>query len=401
VVACASGSSSKQTGSEATDGSAPAVTECFGIPLPPRALSFSSKAPAGLAPYSLTTDIKSVTPQEAGFDAAKLDAAIAFATAHSHTQGIAVLRAGYLVAEQYTAPFAQDTRHESYSMAKSFSSALVGIAIDQRMLGDVHDHVCTAYPGVWKCDDASDAHGRITIEHAMNVETGLEWHEDWRSNATGQNDTFLAGNSMLDYVLSKPVTDEPGTKQRYSTGDPALLSGVLQAATDKTAYDFGQDVLFGKIGIPGVQWNADSKGRTTTYAGLQATVREYAKFGFLYSKHGVWDGAQIVPGSWVDFTTKIQDRCKERYRYLWHVNPPVRLGTVDPSCSDFPNCTPTALANLPSDGFFAEGVSGQYIFVFPSADLVVARVAQDDFGSDYWDEWAAGFLEALFDALVS
>ena len=113
----------------------------------------------------------------------------------------------------------------------------------------------------------------------------------------------------------------------------------------------------------------------------------------------MWDGKQVVPGDWIDFTTKIKDRCAERYRYLWHVNPPVRLGTVDPSCSDFPNCTPSALQNLPSDGFFAEGIYGQYIFIFPSADLVVVRLAQDDLGSDYWDAWAAGFLGALFDAL--
>jgi CubicO group peptidase (beta-lactamase class C family) len=233
----------------------------------------------------------------------------------------------------------------------------------------------------------------------MNVETGLAWHEDWRSNATGTNDTLLGAASLLDYVLAKPVSDEPGTLQRYSTGDPALLSGVLQLATGKTAFEFGKTVLFDAIGIPGVQWNADGKGRTTTYAGLQATVREFAKFGELYKRGGEWDGTRIVPADWVHFTTVPVDHCNERYRYLWHVNPPVRLGTTDPACADFPNCPPTALANLPSDGFFAEGVSGQFIFVFPSADLVVARVAQDDFGSDYWDGWAAGFLEALFDAL--
>ena len=167
----------------------------------------------------------------------------------------------------------------------------------------------------------------------MNIETGLQWHEDWRSNATGTNDVFAAGTNMLDYVLAKPIADEPGTKQRYSTGDPALLSGAIQSVAGKTAFDFGKSVLFDAIGIPGVQWNADPKGRTTTYAGLQATAREYAKYGFLYSRRGMWDGKQVVPASWVDFTTQVKDRCAERYRYLWHVNPPLRLGAVDPGVS--------------------------------------------------------------------
>lgn len=397
-------SSSDSAGDASTSGDGgadgqSAVTECFGLPLPGRALHYSSKAPGALAPYSMTGELRTATPAEAGFAADRFADALAFSTAHSHTQGIIVLRGGYVVGESYAPGFSEGARHESYSMAKSFTSALVGIGIEQKLVSGVDARVCEAYPNDWNCDDASDAHGRITLEHAMNVETGIEWHEDWRSNATGTNDTLLGTAGLLDYVLAKPMSDEPGTVQRYSTGDPALLSGVLQLATGKTAYAFGQDVLFGKIGIPGVQWNSDSKGRTTTYAGLQATTREFAKFGQLYVQKGLWDGEQVVPTDWVAFTTQPRDRCNERYRYLWHVNPPVRLGTTDTSCADFPNCPPTALANLPSDGYFAEGVSGQFIFVFPSADLVVARVAQDDFGSDYWDEWAAGFLAALFDAI--
>ena len=151
------------------DAAAPAVTECFGLPLPPRALAFSSKTPAALTPYSLSSALQTATPDDAGFDSAKLDAATSFATAHSHTQGILVLRGGYVVAEHYIAPFTADTRHESYSMAKSFSSALVGIAIDQSLFADVHTPLCTFYPGTWTCGDPNDAHGRITLEHSMNI----------------------------------------------------------------------------------------------------------------------------------------------------------------------------------------------------------------------------------------
>lgn len=331
-------------------------------------------------------------------DPAKLEKALALSGPHNHPQAVVVLRHGYIVGEQYAAGFSADTRHESYSMAKSFASALVGIAIEQKLLSGVDERVCKYYSDVWNCSDDGDPRTRITVAHTMNIETGLQWQEDWRLGATGPNDAILAGPNMLDYVLSKPAASEPGSMQRYSTGDPALLSGVLQGVTGKTVLEYARTVLFGPIGIPEVGWNSDSKGRTTTYAGLQATARELAKFGFLYQNHGVWDGKQIVPGSWIDFTTRAKDACHDEYRYLWHINPPVRLGDQDPSCA-FPTCPPTSFANLPADGFFAEGITGQFVFVVPSADLVVVRLAQDDFGSEYWDDGGRDLLSGVLDSI--
>jgi CubicO group peptidase (beta-lactamase class C family) len=382
----------------ATDGGAVSQTECSGTPLPPRAVDHTVTR-ASLETYFPTTDFRTADPADAGMDPDKLTAALNVDGPHNHTQAIVVLRHGYIVAETYAAGFTADTRHESYSMAKSFSSALVGIAIDQKLLSGVDEPVCKYYPE-WNCDDSSDPRSRITVEHTMNIETGLEWQEDWRVGATGPNDALLAGPDMLDYVLAKPAASEPGTMQRYSTGDPALLSGVLQGVTGKTAFEFGKSVLFDAIGIPGIQWNADSKGRTTTYAGLQATAREFAKFGFLYQNHGMWDGKQLVPGAWVDFTTRAKDVCHDGYRYLWHINPPIRLGDQDPSCA-FLACPPTSFTNLPADAFFAEGVFGQFILIAPSSDLVVVRLAQDDLGSDYWDDYARDLLSGVLGSITA
>lgn len=400
LAGCGSSDSNGANNGGQPDGAAPAVTACFGFPLPARANDPPDTSPSSLEPYFPTTDFRTSDPAAAGMDTQKLADAVSFSTAHSNTQAILILRHGYIVSESYFGSFTQDTRHESYSMAKSFTSALVGIAIQSKLLTGVDQKICQFYPE-WDCTNAADPRSRITIEHAMNVETGLQWHEDWRSNATGTNDAIVgsAGN-FLDYVIAKPAAAEPGTVKRYSTGDPALLSGVIQGATGKTALDYAREVLLGKIGIPDLVWNSDSKGRTTTYAGIQGTVREFAKYGFLYLRRGKWDGVQVVPEAWVDFTTRAKDRCNERYRYLWHINPTVRLGETDPACADFPNCRPTALANLPGSAFFAEGVAGQFIFVAPSADLVAVRVAADPFqGSDYWDEYARGFFEKVLDSV--
>jgi CubicO group peptidase (beta-lactamase class C family) len=232
----------------------------------------------------------------------------------------------------------------------------------------------------------------------MNVETGLKWSEDWRIGATAQNDAFSL--TILDTALSRQVVDEPGTKQRYSTGDPALLTGVLQKAAGKTAFEYAKTVLFGPIGLSGVSWGSDSKGRTTTHMGISATAREFAKFGILYLNRGKWDGKQVVPADWVDFTTQAVEPCREQYRYLWHVNPPLRLGDADPNCSGFLECDPTGLADLPASGYFALGVYGQMIAVLPSAGLVIARVGQDEAGSEYWDGYVKDVIGLVLDAVI-
>ena len=405
-----SAGSARSAGSGGDAGSAgsepsmpPRPTECAGKPLPERARGSAlpamiGPAAAGLEPYWPTAGWRMAEPAMLGLDATKLQAAVDFETANANTQAVMVIRHGYVAAEKYFGSFTASSRHESYSMAKSFSSALIGIAIEAKLIpGGVDEKICKYYPDSWDCDDASDLRSKITVKHAMNISTGLRWTEDWRSNATGTNDAINL--NMLNTALGREAVDEPGTKMRYSTGDPALLTGVIQGATGKNALAYAQDVLFGPIGTPGIRWNSDSSGRTNTYAGLQATAQEYAKFGYLYLNNGLWDGKQIVPAAWVKLTTQGDDPCTDWYRYLWHQNPPVRLGTQDPSCGSL-FCPPTALANLPPEAFFAEGVNGQFIFVVPSADMVIVRLAADGPGSEKWDEFAKGFLSAVLDAIV-
>ena len=377
-------------------------TECNGKALPPRA---RGKRPpfavgpesAGLPVYWPTEGFRSETPTKLGFDEAKLMRAVEYQTPYSSTQAVLVVRHGYLAAERYFAGFTAQRQHESYSVAKSFTSALIGIAIAEGKLTSTDDKVCAAYPMQWNCADASDGRSRITVDHALNLTTGLMWREDWRSTATGPNDAYAL--NLLDSALSKRTVEEPGTNKRYSTGDPALLSGVLQRATGMTVLAYAKQKIFDVIGTPGIRWNSDSKGRTTSHAGMQATATEYAKFGYLYLRRGKWADAQVVPEAWVDRTTRAEDPCTEWNRYLWHINPPIRLGAQDPACPGL-FCQPTEFADLPPDAYFAEGVNGQFIFVVPSSDLVIVRLANDMPGSERWDEYAAGFLAAVLDAIV-
>lgn len=350
---------------------------------------------AGLPAYWPTDEWKMEDPAKLGFDAAKLQAAVDYSTGGSRNQAVLVIRHGYIAAEKYFDGFTQNTRHESFSVAKSFTSGLIGIAIGEGKIPGLDARICEYYDE-WDCNDTNDARSRITIDNALNLKTGLDWNENWRSDAPLGNDGIT---TSLDGVLARQSVEEPGVRQRYSTGDPALMSGIIQKTTGMTALAYAQEKIFSVIGTTGIQWGADNRGRTTTFAGMQATAREYAKYGYLYLNYGKWDGKQVVPEDYVKKTTHATMPCTDWVQYLWHVNPPTRLGIQPDNCQEL-FCPPTEFVDLPQDGFFAEGVQGQFIFVIPSADLVVVRFAQDGFMSaELWDDYARGFLLAVLDAI--
>ncbi len=320
-------------------------------------------------------------PAEVGLDNGALDAAFDYAQ-ESATQALLVIREGYIAREEYYRGFGMDQRHQSYSMAKSFTSGLIGIAIEQGLLPGADATFCTYYDE-WDCADDSDPRSRVTLAHAMTLTSGLDWAEDWSAGLGAPNDAITMSGSPrpIDYVLAKSSAHEPGSNFQYSTGDPALLSGVLQSVTGMTALQYAQQEVFSKIGTGGIEWADDADGQTTTYAGMSATAREFAKYGFLYLNRGQWDGEQIVPESWVQVSTNPGESLSDWYGYLWHVNAPVKWNNPE----------------LPADGFAAIGVQGQHVIVIPSSDLIIVRLAADGFGGSTFD--AGQLIEHVLNAI--
>ncbi len=384
----------------------PKPTKCGDIEVPPRAYA---KAPPyklgpaenGLPDYWPTTDWKAKDPSELGFDPAKLAAITAFTTPKLNTQAVLVIRHGYVAYEKYYGAFTQNTRHESYSMAKSVTSGMIGIALGEGKIPSLDEKICKYYPDKWNCNDSSDPRSRITIEHAMNLTTGLQWVEDWRSFSNAGNDAMSLGD-MLDKNLARKSVAEPGTTMRYSTGDPALLTAPIQKNVGKTAYAYAKEKIFDVIGIPGVKWNQHASGMTTVFAGLSATAREFAKYGYLYLRHGQWEGKQVVPGDWIDKTTVAPRACNDWYRYFWHQNLAMRLGeqTRDLKRCPVGFCFPDTFSNVPADAFMAKGVFGQFVVIIPSEDVIIVRLAQDQAGSENWDDWGQAVIPGVLDAIT-
>lgn len=262
-------------------------------------------------------------------------------------------------------------------MAKSFASTLIGIALDKGLIKSIDERMCRYYEE-WNCADDNDPRSRITIRHAMTLTTGLEWSEDWSKWDPESNDALKMGNSghFIKYMAARRGLHEPGKKFVYSTGDPMLLSRVIQQTTGMTAFEFAKKSLFEPLNITEVRWDSDRDGYTSTAWGLHLTVRDYAKFGFLFLNKGRWEGKQLVSEEWVEKATQTDSSVAMwgAYGYLWHVDLPYRLSW---------SRSPEPRDGIPRDGYMAEGVLGQNIFIIPSKDLIIVRVAkQTDGGMD-------------------
>ena len=322
-------------------------------------------------------------PEQVGMDPEKLKNVYDYvANPIIRTEGLVIVKDGYIVAESYFGEFSTTQRHSSFSIAKSFISALIGIAINNMSISGI-DKKVYEYFDQWQTINTDERKKNISIKHLLTMSSGLEWNETDYYNDTSSNDVFKMGatNDFISYVLEKSSQYDPGTHWRYSSGDSMLLSGIIQIATGQTAYNFARPNLLDPIGLSDIVWTSDPAGHTVGGWGISATVREYAKFGYLYLNNGNWNGTQIVPETWVNESlTKVSDNINY-YAYQWWLGP---------ALDSYIN------SGLPEKIYIAWGIYTQQIFIIPEHDLVVMRVA-DDPGSDEWSE--VTFLQKIISSI--
>ncbi len=291
-------------------------------------------------------------PADHGMDAARLDDARDYAfAAGMNTQGVVVVRDGVIVAEWYADGSDQDSWTASWSVAKSFTSALVGIAIEQGKIPGVDEPMTTYFPE-W----AGTPREEMTVRDVLQMSSGLDWVEDYDPSALDGSDIIqivLNHPDQLAYAAARPTLAEPGTRWSYSSGDTLLLSEVIAQATGMPAHEYAAAELFEPLDVEQAEWWRDAAGHTLTYCCLDTTSRGFARFGLLYLRDGEWGSERVVPRSWVEDSLEVAPASPEgEYGYQWW------LGDVD---------------GVPADMFSARGHDGQYIYVIPSLDLVVVR----------------------------
>ena len=326
-------------------------------------------------------------------DLAMAERAWAWAQSSSTTLGrsdaLLIAQDGKLVFERYGPEHGPDVRHISWSMAKSITHALVGIAVNEGQV-DIDTPLKTvAHPDP-----------KLTLRALLTLTDGLDWDEGSYKPTDSDAARMLYGDGRLDgaaYTARKRQAYPPGTRWNYSTGAFQLAAAELQSRLFPAAIDprqrraamadWMQSRLFAPLGMTSALAEFDAAG---TFAGgslVYATARDFTRFGEFYRQDGVWNGRRMLPDGWVKFarTPTVQ---KVYGAGFWleapagH-NPPSMMG-----------------GQRPLDAFSCQGHAGQVVLIVPSKKLVVTRLALMPDDDPAWvrlGHWLAPIVNAFPD----
>jgi CubicO group peptidase (beta-lactamase class C family) len=320
---------------------------------PKQTTTAAATAPAMLSPGDTpwpTSDWLTAAPEDQGMDTARLDDMLD----HIEQQRLSlhsllIVRHGYIVSETYYPPYKASTRHELYSVTKSFTATLVGIALDQGLIKSLDEPVMAYFPDqAFENDEARKQ--AMRLEDLLTMTSGLDWLE---GDSTYR--AMYVSRDWVQYVMDEPMVVEPGSQFLYCSGCSHVLSAIVQSETGMNTRDFAEKYLFAPLGIKDADWDTDSQDIPIGGWGLHITPRDMARLGYLYLHQGEWAGEQVVSARWVESAArKHTDTDGELdYGYQWWIHP--RLG-----------------------GYTALGRYGQTIFVIPELDLIVVTTAQVD-----------------------
>ncbi len=283
------------------------------------------------------------------------------------TQAFIVIQDDVILYENYFNGASRDSLATSFSVAKSFTSALVGIAIAEGHINSVDDAITDYLPELLERDSRFS---NITIRHLLLMASGLDYKENRTFLLNGDDPltTYYPDQRKAALEFTN-IVDTPGEYFQYNKYHPQLLGMILERTTGTTVTDYLQDKLWGPVGMEfGGSWSIDSEGSgfEKMEAGINARAIDFAKLGRLFLENGNWNGIQVVPSDWVAESTQI-DRSTHRASYY--------SGSQDfyDSGGYYKYMWWGFSRDEDSYDFSAEGDRGQLIYVSPQKKLIIVR----------------------------
>lgn len=309
---------------------------------------------------------------------------------HTGTVALLVIRHDTLLYEQYREGYAAASAVPSFSVAKSFVSALVGIAIEEKFIGSVDDPITKYLPEL----DARKF-GPVTLRHLLNMRSGIAYNEGYY-NPFGDVAKYYYGRNLPKYIKQLTIKEAPDQHFEYISVCPQLLGMAVARASGRPLAQYLQEKIWQPLGMEyDASWSLDRKkaGTEKSFCCLNARARDFAKFGRLYLRHGEWQGRQVVPRAWVEtsvYAPTEQAKNYFRYSYQWWHNRSFeayadttshgQFRVLDSSKSATGNDSPLLPKRVvrPAGDFSAEGILGQYVYVNPAKDLILVRLGRKD-----------------------
>jgi CubicO group peptidase (beta-lactamase class C family) len=296
-----------------------------------------------------------------GIDIDKLNIALTKAlrdtVGNKGTFAVAVAYKNQLVAEKYHQGFSSKNRFLSWSMAKSFTHALIGIMVKKGLM-KINEPVDIPE---WK----NTKKATITLENLMHMNSGLKWNEDY-GNLSNVTVMLHEAVDMARFAYGKPLVGRPDSSWYYSSGTTNIVTYLIRKklANDAEYYAFPRRELFNPIGMRSAIFETDASGTFVGSSYIYASMRDYVRFGLLYLNKGNWLGNQILPVGWTDYAMKPAKGSGGKYGSFFWLN----------QSGEYPG--------VPRDLFMCKGHDGQFIYIIPSLQLVVVRTGfskKDDF----------------------
>jgi CubicO group peptidase (beta-lactamase class C family) len=299
------------------------------------------------------------------------------------TRAVVVVYKGRIIAERYAPGFTADTPLIGWSMTKSITNSLIGILVKQ---GKLNLKAQASVP-TWNGKD--DPRAAITLDQLLRMSDGLDFVEDYVDLLSDTPFMLFGTPDTAAFTAAKPLEVPPDSRWRYISGNPNIVCRIIRDAVGGPLaqyFAFPRRSLFDKIGMRSAVLEPDAAGTFVGSSFSYATARDWARFGLLYLRDGVWMNERILPEGWIKYTTTPTPKApKGEYGAYWWLNAGSPLGSAN---RFFPS--------LPPDLYQARGYEGQDITVLPSRDIVVVHLGAAS-PPDAWnpEEFIADILKAI------
>ncbi|MDO8434089.1 MAG: serine hydrolase [Candidatus Binatus sp.] len=288
----------------------------------------------------------------------------------SRTQGFLVIKGGKIIDERYFNGADDKSKFTSWSVGKSFTSTLVGLALADGKIKGLDDPITNYVPEL-----KGSGYDNVPIKDILEMSSGVKFTEEY---SNGESDVSIMwrktmieqSESFADYAKSVDRAEIPGTKWVYRSVDTGVLGMLVKSVTGKLLANMLSERIWQPLGMESdAMWLTDKAGLEAAYCCINATLRDYARFGLLFLHHGKAGDQQLLPASWVEAATSPH-------------GPQVQWGRLIPGDSAGYGYQWWLMEPSTPHTYSAEGVFFQFVYVSPKYDMVIVKTsAYDDFWS--------------------
>jgi CubicO group peptidase (beta-lactamase class C family) len=272
------------------------------------------------------------------------------------TVAFVVIRNDSMIHEQYWDNYGEDSYSNSFSMAKTFVSMMVGAALDEGKIKNIDQPVGDFLP-----EFKEGGKGKITIKHLLTMSSGMGFDENY-VNPLAYPAAAYYGSDLTKLTMGYDAAEEPGKVFKYLSGNSQILGMVLEKATGKKISEYFSEKIWTKIGAKNpAYWSLDHEnGMEKSYCCFNSNAPDFARIGELYLDTGKWNGTQVISREYVLNSIKVADLVDENgkqidnYGYNWWLMPDYKGHSI----------------------FYARGILGQYIVCIPDKKMVIVRLGK-------------------------